>query len=374
MKRVAINGFGRIGRTALRLLTKKDDIEVVAINDLTDPLQLAYLYKYDSVHSTNEESVSYEDDSIIINGKKIKVYKESDPTNLPWKELQIDIVLECTGVFTSKEKCQAHINAGAKKVIISAPAKDDAKTIVYNVNDELLEETDTIISCASCTTNCLAPVVNLLHKNYGVEKGFMSTVHAMTNDQETLDIPHKKGIESRRGRAASLNIIPTSTGAASQIGKVIPELNGLLDGIAFRVPVGDGSLVDLTVELKTKVTKEEINKMFKENQNETIKITNAPIVSSDIIGNEAGAIVDAALTNIIEKDGKVLAKIVAWYDNEVGYTAQMIRTISKICWTKSNYWINNSFFFKNLFYSLFTKQQKTYYKYKESLNLIKTTN
>ena len=331
MKRIAINGFGRIGRTALRLITKNDNMEVVAINDLTDPLQLAYLYKYDSVHRTIEDKVSYEDDSIIINGKPIKVYKESDPSKLPWKELNIDIVLECTGVFTSKEKCQAHINAGAKKVIISAPAKDDAKTIVYNVNDELLEETDTIISCASCTTNCLAPVVNLLHKNYGVEKGFMSTVHAMTNDQETLDIPHKKGIESRRGRAASLNIIPTSTGAASQIGKVIPELNGLLDGVAFRVPVGDGSLVDLTVELKTKVTKEEINKMFKENQNETIKITNAPIVSSDIIGNEAGAIVDAALTNIIEKDGKILAKIVAWYDNEVGYTAQMIRTISKIC-------------------------------------------
>ena len=331
MKRIAINGFGRIGRTALRLITKNDNMEVVAINDLTDPLQLAYLYKYDSVHRTIEDKVSYEDDSIIINGKPIKVYKESDPSKLPWKELNIDIVLECTGVFTSKEKCQAHINAGAKKVIISAPAKDDAKTIVYNVNDEILEETDTIISCASCTTNCLAPVVNLLHKNYGIEKGFMSTVHAMTNDQETLDIPHKKGIESRRGRAASLNIIPTSTGAASQIGKVIPELNGLLDGVAFRVPVGDGSLLDITVELKNKTTKEEINKMFKENQNETIKITNAPIVSSDIIGNEAGAIVDAALTNVIEKDGKILAKIVAWYDNEVGYTAQMIRTISKIC-------------------------------------------
>ena len=331
MKRIAINGFGRIGRTALRLITKIENIEVVAINDLTDPLQLAYLYKYDSVHRTIEDKVTYEDDSIIINGKPIKVYKESDPSKLPWKELNIDIVLECTGVFTSKEKCQAHINAGAKKVIISAPAKDDAKTIVYNVNDEILEETDTIISCASCTTNCLAPVVNLLHKNYGIEKGFMSTVHAMTNDQETLDIPHKKGIESRRGRAASLNIIPTSTGAASQIGKVIPELNGLLDGVAFRVPVGDGSLLDITVELKNKTTKEEINKMFKENQNETIKITNAPIVSSDIIGNEAGAIVDAALTNVIEKDGKILAKIVAWYDNEVGYTAQMIRTISKIC-------------------------------------------
>ena len=330
MKRIAINGFGRIGRTALRLITKNDNMEVVAINDLTDPLQLAYLYKYDSVHRTIEDKVSYEDDSIIINGKPIKVYKESDPSKLPWKELNIDIVLECTGVFTSKEKCQAHIDAGAKKVIISAPAKDDAKTIVYNVNDEILEDTDQIISCASCTTNCLAPVVNLLHKNYGIEKGFMSTVHAMTNDQETLDIPHKKGIESRRGRAASLNIIPTSTGAASQIGKVIPELNGLLDGVAFRVPVGDGSLLDITVELKNKATKEEINKMFKENQNETIKITNAPIVSSDIIGNEAGAIVDAALTNIIEKDGKVIAKVVAWYDNEVGYTAQMIRTISKI--------------------------------------------
>ena len=331
MKRVAINGFGRIGRTALRLLSKESDIEVVAINDLTDSLQLAYLYKYDSVHRTIPESVTYEDDAIIINGKKIKVFKESDPQNLPWKEFNVDLVLECTGVFTSKEKCMAHINAGAKKVIISAPAKDDAKTIVYNVNDEILNSDDTVISCASCTTNCLAPVLNLLHQHYGVEKGFMSTVHAMTNDQETLDIPHKKGIQSRRGRAASLNIIPTSTGAASQIGKVIPELNGLLDGVAFRVPVGDGSLLDLTVELKTKVTKEEINKMFKENQNETIRITNAPIVSSDIIGNEAGAIVDAALTNVIEKEGKVLAKVVAWYDNEMGYTAQMIRTISKIC-------------------------------------------
>lgn len=331
MKRIAINGFGRIGRTALRLILKREDMEVVAINDLSDPLQLAYLYKYDSVHRTSDDSVTYEEDSIIVNGKIIKVFKESDPSNLPWGELNIDLVLECTGIFTSKEKCEAHIQAGAKKVIISAPAKDDAKTIVYNVNDEILSSDDKIISCASCTTNCLAPVINLLNKHYGVEKGFMSTVHAMTNDQETLDISHKKGIESRRGRAASLNIIPTSTGAASQIGKVIPELNGLLDGVAFRVPVGDGSLLDLTVELKNKVTSEEINKMFKENQNETLKITNAPIVSSDIIGNEAGAIVDAALTNVIEKDGKVLVKVVAWYDNEVGYTSQMIRTISRFC-------------------------------------------
>lgn len=331
MKRIAINGFGRIGRTALRLISKRSDMEVVAINDLSDPLQLAYLYKYDSIHHTNKDNVTYEDDCIIVNNKKIRVFNEREPENIPWKELDIDIVLECTGVFTSKEKCQAHINAGAKKVIISAPAKDDAKTVVYNVNDDILNESDTVISCASCTTNCLAPVAYLLNENYGIEKGFMSTVHAMTNDQETLDISHKKGIESRRGRAASLNIIPTSTGAASQIGKVIPQLNNLLDGVAFRVPVGDGSLLDLTVELKTKVTKEEINKMFKENQNETIKITNAPIVSSDVIGNEAGAIVDAALTNVIEKDGKILAKVVAWYDNEVGYTAQMIRTISKIC-------------------------------------------
>ena len=331
MKRIAINGFGRIERTALRLILKRGDMEVAAINDLSDLLQLAYLYKYDSIHRTSDNSVTYEEDSIIVNGKKIKVFKESDPSNLPWGELNIDIVLECTGIFTSKEKCEAHIQAGAKKVIISAQAKDDAKTIVYNVNDEILSSDDKIISCASCTTNCLAPVINLLNKHYGVEKGFMSTVHAMTNDQETLDISHKKGIESRRGRAASLNIIPTSTGAASQIGKIIPELNGLLDGVAFRVPVGDGSLLDLIVELKNKVTSEEINKMFKENQNETLKITNAPIVSSDIIGNEAGAIVDAALTNVIEKDGKVLVKVVAWYDNEVGYTSQMIRTISKFC-------------------------------------------
>ena len=358
MKRIAINGFGRIGRTALRLISKRSDMEIVAINDLSDPLQLAYLYKYDSIHHTNKDNVTYEDDCIIVNNKKIRVFNEREPENIPWKELDIDIVLECTGVFTSKEKCQAHINAGAKKVIISAPAKDDAKTVVYNVNDDILNESDTVISCASCTTNCLAPVAYLLNENYGIEKGFMSTVHAMTNDQETLDISHKKGIESRRGRAASLNIIPTSTGAASQIGKVIPQLNNLLDGVAFRVPVGDGSLLDLTVELKTKVTKEEINKMFKENQNETIKITNAPIVSSDVIGNEAGAIVDAALTNVIEKDGKILAKVVAWYDNEVGYTAQMIRTISKICWTKSNYWINNSFFFKSLLYIHFTMTRK----------------
>lgn len=328
MKRVAINGFGRIGRTALRLLMDRKDIKVVAINDLTDAMQLSYLFKYDSIHRTLDNEIGYDENHIYVDGNMIEVFNETDPSKLPWKRLKVDVVLECTGVFTSSEKCQAHIDAGAKRVIISAPAKDDiTKTIVFGVNEKLLTTNDKIISCASCTTNCLAPVVNLLHKKYKVVKGFVSTVHSMTNDQETLDIPHKKGIESRRGRAASLNIIPTSTGAASQIGKVIPALNGTLDGIAFRVPTGDGSLIDLTVEIEKVVTKEQINKMFKNNESDTIKYTASPIVSSDIIGNLAGALVDGQLTNVIEKDGKCIVKVVAWYDNEVGYTAQMIRTL-----------------------------------------------
>ena len=224
----------------------------------------------------------------------------------------------------------AHIKAGAKKVIISAPAKDECKTIVYNVNDNLINPTDDVISAASCTTNCLAPVIYLLNKYYKVNKGYMSTVHAITNDQETLDIPHKKGINSRRGRAAAFNIIPTSTGAASAIGRVIPELDGKLKGTAYRVPVEDGSLIDLVVELNNKTTKEQINAMFKQNENETLKIINMPIVSSDIIGQTAGAVVDAALTEVIEDNDKVLVKVVAWYDNETGYTAQMIRTLKKL--------------------------------------------
>ena len=327
MLRIAINGFGRIGRTALRLLENDKDIEVVAINDLTDPLQLAYLYKYDSVHRTNKSKVSFDEDELFVKGRRIKVYAESDPSKLPWRELNVDVVLECTGVFTSAEKCQAHLDAGAKHVIISAPAKDEVKTIVYGVNDEILSLSDKVISAASCTTNCLAPVLKLVNDKYGIRKGFMTTVHAMTNDQETLDIPHKKGIKARRGRAASLNIIPTSTGAASQIGKVIPELNGKLDGLAFRVPTGDGSVIDVTVELEKNTTKEDVNNMFKSNQSKVLKYTEDPIVSSDIIGEEVGATVDGLLTNIIEEDGKQLLKVVAWYDNEVGYTAQMIRTM-----------------------------------------------
>lgn len=331
MIRVAINGFGRIGRCALRQMSENKNIEVVAINDLTDSLQLAYLYKYDSNHRTINQKVGYEDDYIEVDGKKIKVYKESDPEKLPWKKLKVDIVFECTGVFTSKEACEKHIKAGAKRVLLSAPAKDECKTIVYGVNEKIISKTDTILSAASCTTNCLAPVLNLLHKCFIVESGFMLTVHAMTNDQETLDIPHKKGIESRRGRAAALNIIPTSTGAAKAIGKVLPELDGKLEGSSYRVPVGDGSIVDLTVNVKKEVTKEMVNDMFKNNTSEVLKIVNVPLVSSDIIGTTEGSIIDSALTKTLTVDGKNMIKVSAWYDNEWGYTAQMIRVAEYWC-------------------------------------------
>lgn len=325
--KVAINGFGRIGRLVFRLMQEDDSFDVVAINDLTDAAQLAYLLKYDTSHrryKTNE--ITNDDENIIIGNKKVRIYSESDPSNLPWKELGIDVVFECTGFFTSKEKAYAHIDAGAKKVIISAPAKGDLKTIVYNVNHETLTGDENIISAASCTTNCLAPVMKLLCDNYGVEKGFMTTVHAYTNDQTTLDVAHKKGFMSRRGRAAAANIVPSSTGAASAIGLVIPELKGKLDGTAMRVPVTTGSVVDLTLELKRNVTKEEINNLFKNNQTQTIMYTEDPIVSSDVIGMRCGALVDGLLTNIVEVDGKQLVKVVAWYDNEMSYSAQMVRT------------------------------------------------
>ena len=303
------------------------ELEVVAINDLTDSEQLAYLLKYDTSHrSYLKNEISYTDDGIIVKGRKIKVYAETDPNNLPWKDLGIDVVFECTGKFTSKEKAEAHINAGAKKVIISAPAKGDVKTIVYGVNEETLDGSETIISAASCTTNCLAPVVNVLNNEFGIKKGFMTTVHAYTNDQTVLDVAHKKGAKSRRGRAAGANIIPTSTGAASAIGKVIPSLNGKLDGSALRVPVTTGSIVDLTLELNTKVTKEEINLVLKNNANETLGYTEDPIVSSDVIGETHGGVVDSLLTNVLEKDGTQLVKVVAWYDNEMSYSAQMVRT------------------------------------------------
>lgn len=325
--RVAINGFGRIGRLTARILFDDPTFEVVAINDLTGPEDLAYLLKYDSTHGRyKEDSVSFDADGIIVDGKKVVILNEKDPNNLPWKDMNIDLVFESTGVFTSREKAMGHINAGAKKVIISAPAGTDLKTIVYNVNHTDLDGSEEVISAASCTTNCLAPVSKILDDSFGIEKGFMTTVHAYTNDQVTLDVAHRKGIFSRRGRAAAQNIVPTSTGAASAIGLVLPNLQGKMDGTSLRVPVPDGSIVDLVVELKRNATIEEIERIFKEKQDETIKYTEDPIVSSDIVGTLYGAIVDGRNTRIVEVDGKQLVKMVAWYDNEMGYSAQMVRT------------------------------------------------
>jgi len=328
MKKVAINGFGRIGRLAFRLIAEESDIEVVAINDLTSAEELAYYLKYDTNHRCFEvENISYDSDEIIYKGKHIKVYSEKDPSLLPWRDLEVDVVLECTGLFTKLDDAYKHIVAGAKHVIISAPGKGKMKTVVYGVNDDILDGTESVISAASCTTNCLAPVVDIINKEYGVVKGFMTTVHAITNDQSTLDVPHKKGISSRRGRAASLNIIPASTGAASAVGKVIPELEGKLDGGAFRVPVGDGSVVDVTLELNKNVTIEEINELFKSKESDYIKFTMDPVVSSDILGARCGSLVDGLSTKVLEVDGKQLVKVVAWYDNEMSYTSQMIKTM-----------------------------------------------
>lgn len=326
MIKVAINGFGRIGRLVFRLMEEDSNFEVVAINDLTDAEQLAYLLKYDTSHRNYRvNEISNTEDSIVVGERKVRIYSEMDPKNLPWKELEIDEVFECTGHFVAVDKAYSHIEAGCKHVIISAPAKGNCKTIVYNVNHHLLDGSEKIISCASCTTNCLAPILDILDKKFGIEKGFMTTVHAYTNDQSILDISHKKGFMARRGRAGAANIVPSSTGAAKAIGLVLPNLNGKLAGSALRVPVTDGSVVDLTLELKTNVTKEEINKAFYDNQNETIKITDDPIVSSDIIGSTLGCLVDSLLTNVLDDNGKQLVKVVGWYDNEMGYSSQMVR-------------------------------------------------
>ena len=332
MIKVAINGFGRIGRLAFRQIVTQTDFDIVAINDLTSAEDLAYLVKYDTVHgSFHEDEIKAEGNEIVVAGvKRIKVFSETDPANLPWEELGIDLVLECTGKFTAKEDAMKHITAGAKKVLISAPGKGEMKTVVYGVNDNVLTNEDVIVSAASCTTNCLAPVLNIIHKNIGIKKGFMTTVHAYTNDQATLDIAHKKGIKSRRGRACAQNIVPSSTGAAKAIGLVIPELLGKLDGNALRVPTADGSVVDLTLELNRNTSVDEINKLFQDNQNETIKFTMDPIVSSDCLGKKFGAIVDGLSTSIVEADGSQLVKVIAWYDNEYGYTAQMLRTAKRM--------------------------------------------
>ena len=321
MKKVAINGFGRIGRIVFRIIEEEKDLEVVAINDLTDAKQLAYLLKYDTNFRSYNKEISYDEQHLIVDGRKIKVFKEMDPSKPTYPPSDPNFKLE---------DARKHIEAGAKKVIISAPGKGDMKTVVYNVNHDILDGSEEVISAASCTTNCLAPVLKVLEDNFGIEKGFMTTIHAYTNDQVNLDVSHKKGIEERRGRACAMNIIPTSTGAAKAIGKVIPSLEGKLLGSAMRVPVSDGSLIDLSLELKKNTTIEEINKLFFDNQNETLKYTSDPIVSSDIIGSSCGGLVDGLLTNIVEYNGKQLVKIVAWYDNEMGYSYQMVRTIKEL--------------------------------------------
>lgn len=326
MKKVAINGFGRIGRLVFRLMEEMDELEVVAINDLTDAEQLAYLLKYDSNHrSYKTDSISFLENELIVDGRHIPVYAEMDPSKLPWKELGVDIVFECTGKFVEKEKAKAHNMAGAKTVIISAPAKGDLKTVVYGVNEEILDGSEDVISTASCTTNCLAPVLHVLEQKFGIVEGYMTTIHSYTNDQVILDVAHKKGIKARRGRAAAMNMIPTSTGAATAIGKVIPALEGKMDGMAIRVPTPTGSMIDLTLKLKRNTTVEEINQTFREAVGEALGYTEDPVVSSDVIGSLQGGIVDATLTDILESDGEQLVKIIAWYDNEMGYSAQMVR-------------------------------------------------
>lgn len=332
MIRVAINGFGRIGRLAFREMITGVDFDVVAINDLTGAEDLSYLLRYDTTHrSFHKDEIRSEGNYLVINNvKKIPVFSEKDPRQLPWKVLGVDLVLECTGLFTKYEDAYQHIEAGAGKVLISAPGKGDMKTIVYGVNDDILDGNEQIVSAASCTTNCLAPVLHVLDKKFGVVRGFMSTIHAYTNDQATLDIAHKKGYRSRRGRACAANIIPSSTGAATAIGKVIPHLEGKLSGGAYRVPVTDGSMIDLTVELGIATSVEEINQAFEESKSDCLETTTDPVVSSDVIGEKVGALVDLSLTTVLETDEKQLVKVVAWYDNEMGYTAQMMRTAKKL--------------------------------------------
>ncbi len=328
MIKVAINGFGRIGRLAFRQMFNLEGYEVVAINDLTSPEMLAHLLKYDSAQKKYElaDTISAKDGAIIVDGKEIPVFANSNPEELPWRELGVDVVLECTGFFCSKEKSMAHIRAGAKKVIISAPAGNDLPTIVYGVNEQTLTKEDNIISAASCTTNCLAPMADALNKYASIVSGIMTTVHAYTGDQMILDGPHRKG-DLRRARAGAINIVPNSTGAAKAIGLVIPELDGKLIGGAQRVPVPDGSLIILDAVINKEVTKDEINAMMKSVANESYGYTEEPIVSSDIIGATHGSIFDATQTKVISLgDGKSLVQVVAWYDNENSYTSQMVRT------------------------------------------------
>ena len=324
--KVAINGFGRIGRLALRLMTNDPEFDVVAINDLTDAAMLAHLFKYDTAQGRFNGEIEVKENAFVVNGKEIKTFADADPENLPWGQLGVDVVLECTGFFTSKEKAEKHIKAGAKKVVISAPGSGDMKTVVFNVNNEILDGTETVLSAASCTTNCLAPMAKVLQDNFGIEAGSMTTIHAYTGDQNTLDAPHRKG-DFRRARAAAANIVPNTTGAAKAIGLVIPELAGKLDGAAQRVPVPTGSLTELISVLGKKVTKEEVNAAMKAASNESFGYTEEPLVSSDIVGIHYGSLFDATQTKVIESGDKQLVKTVSWYDNEMSYTAQLVRTL-----------------------------------------------
>ena len=325
MIKVAINGFGRIGRLVYRLMKEDDFFDVVAINDLSSSEELAYLLRYDTNHRTYDKDITFDEEGIIVDGKKTRVYSEMDPSNLPWGELGIDLVFECTGKFTAKEDAMKHITAGAKKVLISAPGKGEMKTVVYGVNDNVLTNEDVIVSAASCTTNCLAPVLNILQKNIGIKKGFMTTVHAYTNDQQLLDKTHK---DLRRARAGAANIVPNSTGAAKAIGLVIPELNGKLIGSAQRVPTPTGSTTILTAVVEGNVTKEQINAAMKAASNESFGYNEDEIVSSDIVGMRFGSLFDATQTMVLPlENGTTEVQVVSWYDNENSYTSQMVRTI-----------------------------------------------
>ncbi|PUZ22150.1 glyceraldehyde 3-phosphate dehydrogenase [Chitinophaga costaii] len=324
--KIGINGFGRIGRLVYRQIYNMPGIEVVAINDLTSPAVLAHLLKYDTAQGRFGVDVKHTENAIIVNNEEVKIYAQKDPSQIPWGNHGIDVVIESTGFFADKDKAAAHLKAGAKRVVISAPATGDLKTIVFNVNHDILDGSETIISCASCTTNCLAPMAKVLNDKYGIKQGLMTTIHAYTNDQNTLDAPHPKG-DLRRARAAAANIVPNSTGAAKAIGLVLPDLKGKLDGNAQRVPVVTGSLTELTTLLNTKVTVEEINAAMKAAANESYGYTEDEIVSSDVIGTHFGSLFDATQTKVMTVGDQQLVKTVSWYDNEMSYVSQLVRTV-----------------------------------------------
>ena len=324
--KVAINGFGRIGRLVFRQIYNMQGIDVVAINDLTSPKVLAHLLKYDTAQGRFNQDVKATDNSIVVNGDEIKIYAQKNPADIPWGSHNVDVVLECTGFFTDKAKAEAHLTAGAKRVVISAPATGDLKTVVFNVNHDILDGTETVISCASCTTNCLAPMAKVLNDKFGIVSGLMTTIHAYTNDQNTQDAPHAKG-DLRRARAAAQNIVPNSTGAAKAIGLVLPELKGKLDGTAQRVPTLTGSLTELVTVLSKKVTVEDVNAAMKAAANESFGYTEDEIVSSDVIGIPYGSWFDGTQTKVISNGDTQLVKTVSWYDNEMSYVSQLVRTV-----------------------------------------------